>query len=410
MTPEAAAGGVGLETLEKLLAMPASTMDVSLSAACDLVAAALRADKVDAFLHDPSRESLVALGTSKQPLSLLEKKVGLDVLQIANGGRVVQVFLTGRPFVTGHLENDTEELRGVRETLQIRSKLGVPLEVGGARRGVLMIASQRPEHFTPADVRFAEMVGHWVGMVAYRAELVEEIARNAAEQGRRAVAEELITVLAHDLRNYLSPLSLRLHRALRRAQREQRDADARDLDLALKAEGRLEALVSDLLDVARIDQGVLQLDLQPQDLGELVEELTTVFSTPEHPIALKVLEQTAVLADGARVRQCVENLLANAVKHSAHGTPVTVVVSREKREDGVRARVDVIDEGPGIPAELLPRIFDRFVTGQKPGQGLGLGLYLAKRIASAHGGDLTVESPPSKSTRFTLSLPGYLDS
>ncbi|HZN96046.1 MAG TPA: hypothetical protein VFB81_25195, partial [Myxococcales bacterium] len=84
MTPEAAAGGVGLETLEKLLAMPASTMDVSLSAACDLVAAALRADKVDAFLHDPSRESLVALGTSKQPLSLLEKKVGLDVLQIAN--------------------------------------------------------------------------------------------------------------------------------------------------------------------------------------------------------------------------------------------------------------------------------------------------------------------------------------
>ncbi|HVE81598.1 MAG TPA: sensor histidine kinase, partial [Myxococcales bacterium] len=74
------------------------------------------------------------------------------------------------------------------------------------------------------------------------------------------------------------------------------------------------------------------------------------------------------------------------------------------------ARVDVVDEGPGISAELLPRIFDRFVTGQKAGQGLGLGLYLAKRIASAHGGDLTVESTPGKPTRFTLLLPGYRDS
>jgi signal transduction histidine kinase len=273
-----------------------------------------------------------------------------------------------------------------------------------------MVASQKPDFFTPADVRFAETVRNWIGLVAYRAELVEEIARNAAEQGRRAVAEELVTVLAHDLRNYLSPLTLRINLALRRARVDVREPDVRDLELALKAVDRLEAMVSDLLDVARIDQGVFQLDLQPHDLGEVVAELIKIMTTPEQSIHLKIHEETHVLADGARVRQCVENLLSNAVKYSAHGAPVTVGVSKEKREDGVWARVDVIDEGPGISADLLPRIFDRFVTGQKAGQGLGLGLYLAKRIASAHGGDLTVESAPGKATRFTLHLPGYRDS
>jgi two-component system, OmpR family, sensor kinase len=407
---EQSPSGKALGTLEKLLAMPASTMDVTLAEACDLVAEALNADKVDAFLHDPRRESLVALGSSRQPLSALQRRAGLDVLQVANGGRVVGVFTSGKTFVTGSLQADPEELRGVKETLKIRSKLGVPLVVGGNRRGVLMIASLRPDQFGPADVRFAEMVGHWVGLVAYRAELVEEIARNAVEQGRRAVAEELVTVLAHDLRNYLSPLNLRLNMASRRSRQDGRDADTRDLDLALRTVGRLEALVTDLLDVARIDQGVFQVDPQPQDLGALVGELIKVMSTPEHTISLKVAEEVHVLADGARVRQCVQNLLANAVKHSAQGAPVAVSVSREKREDGAWARVDVIDEGPGIPQELLPRIFDRFVTGQKVGEGLGLGLYLAKRIASAHGGDLAVESAPGKSTRFTLSLPGYLDS
>jgi signal transduction histidine kinase len=69
------------------------------------------------------------------------------------------------------------------------------------------------------------------------------------------------------------------------------------------------------------------------------------------------------------------------------------------------ARVDVQDEGPGIPEDILPHLFERFVSGSRRQGGLGLGLYLAKRIAAIHGGDLTVESSPGKGARFTLSLP-----
>src|SRR4051812_29172210 len=110
-----------LQTLERLLAIPAAELDNALSVACNAVAEALHADKVDAFLYDDSKDTLVAVGTSSTPLSSLQKKLGLDRLQVSNGGRVVQVFQTGETFVTGHLMADMEELRGVREGLKIES-------------------------------------------------------------------------------------------------------------------------------------------------------------------------------------------------------------------------------------------------------------------------------------------------
>ena len=86
--------------------------------------------------------------------------------------------------------------------------------------------------------------------------------------------------------------------------------------------------------------------------------------------------------------------------------PVSVYVTLQtSRPDGPLAKVDVIDQGPGIPENILPHVFDRFVTGAKQAGGLGLGLYLAKRIAGVHGGDLSVESQPGKGARFSLTLP-----
>jgi two-component system OmpR family sensor kinase len=398
-----------LETLQRLLEIPAADMKAALSHACDAVGEALNADKVDAFLYDPSSDSLIAEGSSNQPLSAKQKRHGLDVLPVANGGRVVQVYQTGETFVTGHLEDDMEELRGVRETLQIRSKIGVPLEVGGTRRGMLMIASLRPDAFNRADVTFAEAIARWVGSVAHRAELVQEIERNAVEQGRRIVADELITVLAHDLRNYLSPIEFRLRTIRRRAEIEGRDAELTDADAALRGVARLAGLISDVLDAARIDQGLLVLEPAPVELTPLVEEIASALAPANHPIALKSSDDVIVAADRKRVRQCLENIFANAMKHSPDDASVTVLMRRARQESGDVACIEVIDEGPGIEPELLPHIFERFVTGDRRNGGLGLGLYLAKRIATLHKGDLTVESKPGSGARFTLTLPCYRD-
>ena len=400
-----------LDLLEALLRIPSGNLAATLSHVSDLVAGATGADKVDAFLYDPARDSLVAVGSSTQPLSARQRQLGLDVLPVSNGGRAVSVFRDGTTFVSGRLDEDPDELRGLKEALAVRSEIGVPLEVGGQRRGMLMVASLKRDFFTPEDVRFTESLGRWVSILAHRAELAEQMARNAVEQGRRAGAEELVTVLAHDLRNYLQPLHMRLEMLRLRAQRDAREEDARDADGAAGAVIRLGGLVSDILDVARIDQGVFQIERKSVDLGALVRDTAAALSTRERPVRVTVQEGEPVeaLADPSRIRQCLENIIANALQKSPAGAPVSVFVTLQKgRADGTFSKVDVQDEGPGIPPDILPHVFDRFVTGADNGGrrgGLGLGLYLAKRIAAAHGGDLSVQSAPGKGARFTLTLP-----
>ncbi len=397
-----------LELLEALLRLPAGDLKTTLDHVSNLVAAATGADKIDAFVYDAPRDSLVAVGTSTQPLSALQRQLGLDVLPVSNGGRVVHVYQTGETFMTGRLDQDEQELRGVREGLKIKSKLGVPLDIGGRRRGMMMIASQKPDFFTPEDARFAESVAHWAGIVAHRAELAEHMGRNAASQARRAAAEELVTVLAHDLRNFLGPLSLRLEVLKQRAKGPQREDDRRDLDAAASTLERLAALVADLLDAARIDQGVFQVQPQMVDLGALVEDVAQVFNSAQNPVLVRVQEgpRIQVAADASRLRQTLENLIANAQQQSPAAATVSIFVKSGKKErPGDAALVEVADEGPGIPQEMLPRLFDRYVTRSERRGGLGLGLYLAKRIAEVHGGDLTVDSQPGKGTRFTLTLP-----
>jgi two-component system, OmpR family, sensor kinase len=392
-----------LETLQRFLEMPSGELQTALQHTCDVVAAELGADKVDAFLYEPARETLFALGTSNQPLSALERKVGLDTLAIANGGRVVHVFLTGETFVSGRLDADPEELRGIKETLKIRSKLGVPIVIAGHRRGVLMVASGKPDYFTPEHVRWVEAIVRWIGVVAHRAELVQEIARNAAEQGRRAVAEELVTVLAHDLRNMLSPIVARVELLRRRCARRGEE-HVGDADAALKGLARLGRVISDMLDVARIDQGLFPMSVRPLDLVVLAREEARTLSTPDHPIHVQAPEEIVVAADPDRIRQCLQNLLSNAVTHSPDQAAVEVLIEKKQVEGGALAQVQVIDQGPGIPPDALPGIFDRFTKGRSSA-GLGLGLYLAKRIAAAHQGELAVESAPGKGTRFRLTIP-----
>jgi len=394
-----------LSTLQKLLQIPAANLKTALTHAANAVSEALGADKVDAFLYDDTRDSLVAMGTSTQPLSNLQKKLGLDVLPLSNGGRVVWVYRTGEKYRVGDSLKDPEELRGVREGLGIRAQIGVVLEVATQRRGMLMVASLKPDFFTDADAVFVETAARWVGMVTHRSELVENIERHAVEQGRKTVAEELITVLAHDLRNYVSPVVMRLYLLRHRAESERRAADIDDINVSLRGLARLNALVANLLDVARLDEGMFQIDLQPVDLVAMVKEAAAVLSTPENQILVETSDAVIVAADAARMRQCLDNVFTNAINHSPKNAPVSVFISRASKDGQTWGVVQVVDEGPGIPEELLPHIFDRFVTGRKDNNGLGLGLYLAKRIAAAHNGDLEADRFPGKGARFTIRIP-----
>jgi len=384
-----------LVLLEQLMAIDARDLDHALDEASTRIAEALGAEKVDAFVAEG--EVLRARGTSRTELGRIQHEMGLDVLQIANGGRMVQAYLTADDFIDGRVQDDPQELAGVKR-MGVHSTIATPLRVGDDVRGVLAVASTRDEAFDDADLLFIRSVARWVGVLAHRAELQEQAANTLLEEGQRLAAEELVTVLAHDLGNYLTPLRARLEFALRGATRESRAKDEELLSACIANIDAITMLATDLLDVTRIDEGMLRLRTESAALLPIVEQAVRASASESVAVVVDVAPEIRVLADRLRLGQVLTNLLSNAVKHSPRGGTVTVDAMTDT--DVV---IRVMDEGPGVPSDLLPRVFKRYARGPRS-TGLGIGLYLAERIARAHGGSLTIDSTTAGAT-FVLRLP-----
>ncbi len=393
-----------LSTLEGLLEMQPTTLNEAMDHAANLVSEAVGAEKVDAFVHDETTATLIAVGVSTTPLGHRQRLAGLDRQAVANGGRAAQVFLSGQAHIDGDVQKDEEELIGIRRGLNVRSQIAVPLMAGNVRRGVLTAQSTQPDLFAQRDLLFLQAVSRWVGSVLQRLELAESNEAAAREQGRRLAAEELVTVIAHDLRNHLAPLLGRVDLLQRRANRKEQAWLLQDTAELRKAVERLGRLISDLLDVARIDQGLFEVLPEPIDLTALVSEAAEALQVPGTRIEVHTASQLRVVADPARVRQAVENLLANAVQHAPPGTTVNVRVGHQESVPQPTALVAITDHGPGIDPAILPRLFERFARSSNS-KGLGIGLFVARRIAEAHGGRLEVTSSNQSGTQFRLSLP-----
>lgn len=394
-----------LELLERLFALGPLPMDVVLSQSSDLIAQITRCEKVDTFLCDVGTRTLVAVGTSRTELGHLQKRLGLDRLPLANADPMSQVFETGEAYHNGHVEKDSRQPRGIVEGMGVRSMLAVAFEVDGERRGVISLASRRPNAFSDADLMLLKMVAVWIGNLVHRSELIDAFTKQASEHTRRAAAEELITVLAHDLRNLLSPITARLALLHERARAEEREQDASDCERSLAGIARLNAIMSDLLDVARIEQGVSLLNYESFDLVKLVRESALALARPDVDVTVaSYIEPLTLSADRNRLWQALENVLSNAIKHSPKGAPVHVELASTVHEDRPAVRISVIDQGPGIAPELLPRVFERYVRGGGA-PGLGLGLYLARSTVIAHGGTIMIGPSAGQGTRCELVLP-----
>jgi two-component system OmpR family sensor kinase len=169
---------------------------------------------------------------------------------------------------------------------------------------------------------------------------------------------------------------------------------------------RMTMLVEELLLLARLDEGS-ELRMEQVALARLVADAVSDarVSGPGHDWVLLGGDREALVAgDSARLQQAVSNLLANARVHTPEGTTVTTTIA----PGGGRVVVTVADDGPGIPEELLPNLFERFVRGDgsrsRVTGGSGLGLAISRAIVEAHGGSLAVTSEPGD-TRFSLVLP-----
>jgi two-component system OmpR family sensor kinase len=176
----------------------------------------------------------------------------------------------------------------------------------------------------------------------------------------------------------------------------------------IESEGaRMARLVDDLLLLARTDQG-RPLEKEPVDLVRLAREAAGDFAAadPDRPLISDLDGSAVVVGDPIRLRQAIDNLLANVRAHTPPGTPARVSVQR----NGHWAEVTVADTGPGIPPQDQPRVFERFwrgdpARGRTSAGGAGLGLSIVDALVRAHGGTIDVDSAPGQGTAFTMRLP-----
>ncbi|MFI2377881.1 sensor histidine kinase [Streptomyces sp. NPDC018964] len=226
-----------------------------------------------------------------------------------------------------------------------------------------------------------------------------------ARQESETRVRQFVADASHELRTPLA--SIRGYAELTRRGREQVGPDTRHALGRIESEAsRMTLLVEDLLLLARLDAG-RPLRFEETDLVPLVVDTISDARAAgqEHVWRLELPDEPApVCADAARLQQVLVNLLGNARNHTPPGTTVTARVRRE----GPWLRVDVVDDGPGIPPALLPRIFERFARGDsartRATGSTGLGLAIVQAVATAHGGAVTVDSVPGH-TAFTLHLP-----
>ena len=216
----------------------------------------------------------------------------------------------------------------------------------------------------------------------------------------------LLHAVSHDLKGPTAAV-LGAVSTLRRGEQLQLTSEQRtSLFEVIEMSGRkTNRLLDDLLDLDRIDRGLLLPDRQPTDVGALAGRVVRECEAlPAHPVRVDA-DPILVDVDPTMVERVIENLLVNAARHTPLGTPVQVTV--RGRADGVELAVE--DEGPGIPDDLKLVLFDSFRQGPgSSGGGVGIGLSLVKRFAELHGGSALALDRPGGGARFVISLPGHV--
>jgi signal transduction histidine kinase len=296
-----------------------------------------------------------------------------------------------------------------------------------ARRPIFgAIQLETTASLTESDLVFVNAVANQLAIALDRQATTEarqaaaEVRRMAAED-RRAAAEErlataeqatqwrddLLAIVSHELRNPLAVVRMNTNLLLKSVGGEAPEQSRKRLDAIRRSSERMTRLVEDLIATASIEAGRLSIECKPTAVAPLVSSAIETLQPLGARKALRLESALApglphVLADVDRVYQVLANLLGNAFKFSPEGGTVTV----KGEPVGDTVRLAVADEGPGIPADKVRFLFNRFwQASSAKGHGAGLGLFIVKGIVEAHGGRVWVETRVGAGSTFFFTLP-----
>jgi signal transduction histidine kinase len=317
----------------------------------------------------------------------------------------------------------------------LRSAVLVPIDASSGRIGSLAVHHRLPGHFGPADLALAEALAAQAAAVIERARLdgerqaavrareeaLVELARQAEELARRQaeaaalreldrLKNELLSTMSHELRTPLTVVHGYAQYLLAGASQFDTAAVERMASLMYANSRQLVRLVQDMVDFGRLEQGQVLVQPEPYDLVPQLQELIFALGqlTGGERLVADLPATLPVYADGARVDQVVSNLVDNALKYAPEG-PIRLR-ARAAGRAGEWVRVEVQDEGPGIPLQEQARVWEKLyrgteVAGLNVVRGCGIGLAVVKALVEAHGGRVGLESEAGQGTCFWFALP-----
>jgi signal transduction histidine kinase/DNA-binding response OmpR family regulator len=319
-----------------------------------------------------------------------------------------------RLFYEPCIEENVEACAGLKTLKRegARSFIEVPVRAQNDALGIIQLASRTPRKFHPEEVNLLVTIGNQMGLAIQKAQLYDETKRQAVELDKlNKMQADFTAMIAHDLRSPLMSITGATEVMMNGIFGEVNDEQKKWLAKILANGSSLVNLVSDFLDVSKLEAGYVNINAEATDLGQLLQNSLDnylILAQNKNITVKKIIHPSipAVHADARRLDQVLGNLITNAIKFTSEGGDIEVAAARA---DAREAKVWVKDNGAGIPAEEIDQLFNKYRQGSNINdcgrKGTGLGLVICKMIVEAHGGKIWVDSEVGKGSTFFFSLP-----
>lgn len=282
-----------------------------------------------------------------------------------------------------------------------QSLVYAPLKAGAGVKGVLVCSAGETEPTT------VEALAGLVALALERARFLKELSQTEALKQSDQLKSAILASVSHDLRTPLTSIRAAVESLLSQDVDWNENSRKEFYSIIEEEVDRLSRLIQNLLEMARIEAGECRPVREWGSVSEMMSDVLTRCAEPlsKFHVKLEIQESIPMVRwDERLINQVLANLLENAAHYSPPGSEI--VLSAQKQDDLIFVRVQ--DQGPGIPADEMPRIFERFYRGRSAGKnrrGTGMGLAIARGIAEAHGGVIRAESSTGKGSMFTLEIP-----
>src|SRR3989339_619271 len=331
-------------------------------------------------------------------------------LDVKSDSSIVKIFLEGKIKSLTNIEFK-DALDNIHDKYEIKSNLIVPLQVEGKKIGVFCFCSRRQNVFSEEIIRLAESVAGQVAVIVENARIHNQLKEiNLELEKLNKIKNDFVSMVSHEMRTPLTAIKGFVHVVLNEDAGKLNDNQKKFLGIVKQSINHLNMLISDFLDLSKIERGLIALKLEKGNISDIVKKsiMSNINQIKEKEIELKVDiddDIADIEIDNSRILQVFNNLISNAIKFTAKEGIITITV----KDKGDYIVSSVSDTGIGIPNNEYNRIFEKFYqvdsSYTRSATGTGLGLFISKTIVELHGGNIWLESAVGEGANFSFLLP-----